>query len=62
MQSLIRSEFVACTVLCVEHHLENILDYNKIDVFDEGLLVGFDAPDVLMHTESRYKQLLSMQS
>ncbi|KAI9744667.1 MAG: hypothetical protein M1818_002196 [Claussenomyces sp. TS43310] len=58
MQSLIRSEFASHTVICVEHYLENILDYGKIAVFDGGSLVEFDAPEVLLHTRSKFRQMV----
>jgi ATP-binding cassette subfamily C (CFTR/MRP) protein 1 len=58
MQALIRSEFADHTVICVEHQLENILDYDKIAVFDNGMLVEFDSPEALMQTNSLSKQMI----
>lgn len=59
MQSLIRSEFAGCTVLCVDHHVENILDYDAIAYFDDGSLVEFASPDVLLQqSNSRFQQLM----
>ncbi|KAG9244317.1 hypothetical protein BJ878DRAFT_421632, partial [Calycina marina] len=43
MQSLIRSEFEDNTIICVEHHLENILDYNKVAILDGGTLIKDDS-------------------
>lgn len=58
MQSLIRSEFADHTVICVEHQLENILDYDMIAVFDSGMLAEFDRPEALMQTSSILKQMI----
>ena len=58
MQSLIRSEFKDHTIICVEHHLENILDYDKIGVLDNGSLIEFDSPDNLLHVNSRFREML----
>ncbi|KAF4637009.1 hypothetical protein G7Y89_g1078 [Cudoniella acicularis] len=44
VQKLIRSEFKEHTVISVEHNLDNILDYDKVALFDTGNLVEFDAP------------------
>jgi ABC-type multidrug transport system fused ATPase/permease subunit len=61
MQYLIRSEFANCTVVCVEHHLENILDYDKVTVLDGGCLSEFDSPDVLLQRRSMFRQMLENQ-
>jgi len=58
VQSLIRSEFASHTVICVEHHLENVLTYDKIAVFDGGSLVEFDSPDTLLQVNSRFKRMV----
>jgi ATP-binding cassette subfamily C (CFTR/MRP) protein 1 len=58
IQSLIRSEFASHTIICVEHNLENILDYDKIAVFDGGLLVEFNAPQILLQSNSEFKQMI----
>ena len=58
MQSLIRSEFANHTVICVEHHLDNILDYDKVAVLDHGRLIEFDAPEVLLGRNSKFRQMV----
>ncbi|KAH6694276.1 P-loop containing nucleoside triphosphate hydrolase protein [Leptodontidium sp. MPI-SDFR-AT-0119] len=58
MQSLIRSEFANRTIICVDHNLDNILDYNKIAVFDGGFMVEFDAPQTLLQSSSKFRQMV----
>jgi ATP-binding cassette, subfamily C (CFTR/MRP), member 1 len=58
MQALIRNEFASHTVVCVEHHLDNILDHDKIAVFDGGSLVEFDTPEALLQVSSKLKQMV----
>jgi ABC-type multidrug transport system fused ATPase/permease subunit len=58
MQSLIRSEFVNRTIICVDHDLDNILDYDKIAVFDGGFMVEFEAPQTLLQSRSKFRQMV----
>ena len=51
MQQVIRKEFHGKTVLAVAHKLNTVTDFAKIAVMDRGVLVEFDAPDVLMRKE-----------
>ena len=60
MQSIIRGEFVGRTVLYVEHDLKNILDYDRVAVFDGGCLTGFGSPEALLRGDSKFKQLLKI--
>lgn len=57
MQELIRSEFKDHTIIAVEHNLGNILDYDRIAVFDTGRLVEFDAPLSLLERASAFRAL-----
>jgi ABC-type multidrug transport system fused ATPase/permease subunit len=57
MQELIRSEFKDHTVIAVEHTLSNILDYDRIAVFDTGRLVEFDSPEALLGRPSAFRAL-----
>lgn len=57
MQELIRGEFREHTIIAVEHNLDNILDYDRIAVFDTGRLVEFDSPASLLARESAFKAL-----
>jgi len=48
IQQLIRHHFKYCTVLCIAHRIETILDYDKILVLRDGNVVEFDKPNVLL--------------
>jgi ABC-type multidrug transport system fused ATPase/permease subunit len=58
MQSLIRGHFATHAVICVEHYLANILDYDKIPVSDAGSIIEFDSPDILLQTSSKFRQMV----
>ncbi|XP_063983102.1 ATP-binding cassette sub-family C member 4-like [Diachasmimorpha longicaudata] len=48
IQKTIRSKFMACTVLTIAHRLNTIMDSDKIIVMDNGRIVEFDHPYVLL--------------
>ncbi|RAH40919.1 P-loop containing nucleoside triphosphate hydrolase protein [Aspergillus brunneoviolaceus CBS 621.78] len=48
MQRVIREEFRGCTVIAVAHRVHTLVDYDRIAVFDEGRVVEYDAPSVLL--------------
>jgi ABC-type multidrug transport system fused ATPase/permease subunit len=52
-----RSEFKDHTVIAVEHTLDNILDYDRIAVFNTGRLVEFDAPSSPLERASAFRAL-----
>lgn len=57
LQELIRREFAGYTIIAVDHHLENILDFDKIAVFDTGMLVEFGGPEELLGRASAFREL-----
>lgn len=57
MQKLIREEFKGYTVIAVAHRLDSLLDFDKIAVLDKGVLVEFDAPQVLLNKPSIFRDL-----
>jgi ABC-type multidrug transport system fused ATPase/permease subunit len=57
MQRIIREDFADCTILAVAHRLETILDFDRIAVIQDGELVEFDTPEVLLNTDSAFKAL-----
>ncbi|KAE8453304.1 hypothetical protein EG329_011371 [Mollisiaceae sp. DMI_Dod_QoI] len=62
MQELIRKEFNEQTIISVDHNLENVLDFDKVAVFDSGNLVEFDAPGELLSRASAFRTLYNRRS
>ena len=63
IQSAIRRNFAACTVLTIAHRLNTIMDSDKILLMDAGRIVEFDAPHVLLQqADSAFARLLSQTS
>ena len=52
IQQTIAKEFKDCTILCIAHRLNTILNYDKIVVMNEGKIVEFDEPKKLYMNES----------
>ncbi len=62
MHELIRKEFKEQTIISVDHNLENVLDFDKVAVFDSGNLVEFDAPGELLSRASAFRTLYNRRS
>ncbi|KAJ1870565.1 ABC transporter C member 13 [Coemansia sp. RSA 990] len=59
MQNIIRKEFADCTVITIAHRLNTIMDSDRVLVMDQGQIVEFDKPDVLLSQKnSRFSQLV----
>ncbi|XP_078036751.1 multidrug-Resistance like Protein 1 isoform X5 [Augochlora pura] len=52
IQSTIRREFSECTVLTIAHRFNTILDSDRVIVLDNGRIMEFDSPDVLLRNPS----------
>ncbi|KAJ5898747.1 hypothetical protein N7495_003491 [Penicillium taxi] len=57
MQRVIREEFSDCTILAVAHRLETIINFDRIAVMQDGMLIEFDTPEALLKTDSAFKEL-----
>ncbi|CAA7267286.1 unnamed protein product [Cyclocybe aegerita] len=54
----IREEFSDSTIITIAHRLRTVVDYDKIMVMEEGNIVEFDRPEVLLQDQhSRFHQL-----
>ncbi|KAJ2668659.1 ABC transporter C member 13 [Coemansia sp. RSA 1085] len=59
MQNIIRKEFADCTVITIAHRLNTIMDSDRVLVMDQGQIVEFGKPDVLLSQKnSRFSQLV----
>ena len=54
IQETIRSNFDDCTVITIAHRLNTILDYDRVLVMDEGEVVEYDTPSVLLNNSNSF--------
>lgn len=48
----IRHEFAESTILTIAHRLRTVIDYNRVMLLEEGRIVEFDSPTVLLSDPS----------
>jgi ATP-binding cassette, subfamily C (CFTR/MRP), member 1 len=57
MQQIIDVEFKHCTVIAIMHRLKHISKYDKVALLDNGFLVEYDNPSVLLAKDSSFANL-----
>ena len=57
MQIIIREEFKEATIITIAHRLETILDFDRVAVLDNGVLVEIDSPQALLSRPSAFRDL-----
>ena len=54
IQEVIRSRFKDSTVVTIAHRLNTIMDYDKVLVMEQGRVVEFDKPEVLLENKNGF--------
>ncbi|XP_069720119.1 ATP-binding cassette sub-family C member 2 [Phaenicophaeus curvirostris] len=57
IQTTIRSEFAACTVLTIAHRLHTIMDSSRVMVLQAGRIVEYDSPEELLKKEGVFSAM-----
>lgn len=58
IQKTISTEFADSTILCIAHRLHTVIEYDRILVLDQGKILEFDNPLVLLNnTESSFYKM-----
>ncbi|KAI9353043.1 P-loop containing nucleoside triphosphate hydrolase protein [Zopfochytrium polystomum] len=47
IQGILREDFRGCTIVCIAHRLNTLVDYDRILVLDKGKILEFDSPRAL---------------
>lgn len=62
IQTTIKEKFTSCTVLTIAHRLDTVLDSDKVMVINNGRLIEFDKPDILLKNKNSAFHSLVTQS
>lgn len=54
IQNTIRNKFRMCTVLTIAHRLNTVMDSDKVLVMDDGSMVEFDHPHILLQNKNGF--------
>ncbi|SCU98785.1 LAMI_0F16226g1_1 [Lachancea mirantina] len=57
IQAKIVQEFSSCTILCIAHRLNTILDYDRILVLEQGSVAEFDTPKALFRAGGIFTEM-----
>ncbi|NWR71077.1 MRP2 protein, partial [Centropus unirufus] len=57
IQTTIRSEFAACTVLTIAHRLHTIMDSSRVMVLQAGRIVEYDSPEELLKKQGVFSAM-----
>lgn len=57
MQKLFRSEFTDKTIVAVAHRLDTVVDFDRIILMDQGIMVENGSPQELLATKSKFRAL-----
>ncbi|KAH0428389.1 ABC multidrug transporter [Colletotrichum camelliae] len=61
MWGVLQEEFRGCTIIAIAHRLETIVEFDRVAVMDEGNIIEFDDPRVLLEdTNSAFSKLRRM--
>ncbi|KAK1128362.1 hypothetical protein K0M31_002826 [Melipona bicolor] len=58
IQQTVRKKFMDCTVITIAHRLNTIMDSDKILVMDQGCLVEYDHPYVLLQKKGYFYSMV----
>ncbi|XP_074964156.1 ATP-binding cassette sub-family C member 2 isoform X1 [Phalacrocorax aristotelis] len=57
IQTTIRREFAACTVLTIAHRLHTIMDSNRVMVLQAGRIMEYDSPEELLKKQGIFSAM-----
>jgi ABC-type multidrug transport system fused ATPase/permease subunit len=57
MQQIIQTEFKNHTIIAVAHRPDTTLDFDGVVVMDKDAIVECDAPEKLLRTSSKFREL-----
>ncbi|KAK6510125.1 hypothetical protein TWF481_004839 [Arthrobotrys musiformis] len=58
MQKVIREEMKDKTVIAIAHRLQTIMDFDRVAVMEDGVVVEVGEPRALLKEDSKFKQLV----
>lgn len=59
IQKCLREDFKDATILTIAHRLNTIIDYDRVMVLDQGIIVEFDSPKELLRINGgRFKSMI----